>query len=335
MEPSVTNTSDTNYNTYWDFCEFTFNSSELYVNISYVDFVSLPIGLSLTNTSGTTTTVEGLPSGGLATICSGLQSQTASDGSNWSDLIVKTSSGAIIRALSPNSGITMDSSYFSTYYDSYVDEVWSKYTDTDLTVDTQASWGNVVGTVSDNVLSFGTVASYSKPSSANIFSCSSGPLAVTSSDEMNNISARLAAALNRSTLEDDSNQPEGEVVANYYTNSITNHYARLLHATYLDGKGYAFPYDDVAPTNDDSNQSGSLYDANPSVLTITVGGPSSSSSTVRLGDSARQDQQVVGRKQAQHQQVRRDSGWAPLGDEDDGQRSAGNNTTSNPDRKAD
>lgn len=234
--------------------------------------------MSLTNTSGTTTTVEGLPSNGLDTICSGLKSQTASDGSNWKDLIITNSSGANLRALSPNSGITMDSSYFSTYYDSYVDQVWSKYTGTKLTVNTQASWGDVTGSISDNVLDFGSdVGSFSQPTSANIFSCSSGPFATTTS-EMGAIGARLAAAFNRSTLLIDANQPEGEVVSTYYKNSITNHYARLLHATYLDGKGYAFPYDDVAPSGG-ADQSGSLYDTNPANLTITVGGPSSSSSS--------------------------------------------------------
>lgn len=311
MEPSVTNTADNNYNTFWDFCEFTFNSSQLYINITYVDFVSLPIGMSLTNTSGTTTTVEGLPSNGLDTVCSALKSQTASDSSNWSDLIVTTSSGANLRALSPNSGITMNSSYFSTYFDSYVDQVWSKYTGANLTVNTQASWGDVTGTVSNDVLSFGSsVGSFSQPSSADIFSCSSGPFATTTS-EMGAIGARLAAAFNRSTLLIDTNQPEGEVVSNYYTNPITNHYSRILHATYLDGKGYAFPYDDVAPTGG-ADQSGSLYDPNPATLTITVGGPSSSSSTVRRGDAVRQGQQVGGRKQAQHQRVRRDLGWVAV-----------------------
>lgn len=320
MEPSIFDYRWSDLD--WCFCEYTFNSSELFINISSVDFVSLPIGLSLTNSSGTTTTVEGLPANGLDTICSALKSQTASDGSNWSDLIVTSSDGSNLRALSPNSGITINSSLFSTYYDSYVSQVWSKYSDSTLTVDTQASWGSVSGTVQDDELSFGTsVGSFSKPSSANIFSCSSGPFA-TSTDEMANIGARLAAAFNRSTLLIDANTPEGEVVSKYYTNAITNHYARILHETFLDGKGYAFPYDDVGPANG-VDQSGSLYDANPASLTVTVGGPSSSSSsTVRRGSSVRRgqaSQRIAGRKQAQHQRSRRDSGWVANEDEDEEQ----------------
>lgn len=202
----------------------------------------MPIGLQLENTSGTVTTVEGLPANGLDTVCSGLASQNTTDSAGWSDLIITTSSGANLRALSPNSGITMNDSLFSTYWDSYVKQVWSKYSNSaNLTVDTQASWSTIDGTISNDELSFGSsVGSFSAPSSADIFSCSSGPFA-TDSAQMGAIGARLAAAFNRSTLLIDAVQPDNEVVADYYQNSITNHYARLLHATYLDGKGYAFP----------------------------------------------------------------------------------------------
>lgn len=313
----MTNESDPNYEIYWDFCEFTFNAAELFINISYVDFVCLPVGLQLENTSGTVTTVEGLPSTGLDTVCAGLTAQTATDGAGWSDLIIQTSSGANLRALSPNSGITMNSSLFSTYFDSYVQQVWAKYSNgATLTVDTQASWGALNGTVSDDVLSFGSsVGSFSAPSSANIFSCSSGPFATTT-DEMGAIGARLAAAFNRSTLLIDSDQPDDEVVADYYTNPITNHYARLMHATYLDGKGYAFPYDDVAPTGG-ADQSGSLYDANPQLLTVSVGGPSAATTAVQVREMAtRGGQRPAGRRQGQqHQRIRRDLGWQSTEDE--------------------
>lgn len=327
----MTNESDPNYEIYWDFCEFTFNAAELYINISYVDFVSLPIGLQLENTSGTITTVEGLPSTGLDTVCAGLVSQTATDGAGWSDLIIKTSSGANLRALSPNSGITMNSSLFSTYFDSYVQDVWSKYNNgVELTIDTQASWGAMAGTISDDVLSFGSsVGSFTAPTSANIFSCSSGPFA-TSTAQMGAIGARLAAAFNRSTLLLDSDQPDNEVVADYYTNPITNHYARLMHATYLDSKGYAFPYDDVAPTGG-ADQSGSLFDANPQLLTVSVGGPSAASTAVRLRDFAtRGGQRPAGRRQGQHQRAQRDLGDWQSAEEEKQMTSSSSSLSHNP-----
>ena len=58
---------------------------------------------------------------------------------------------------------------------------------------------------------------------------------------------RLAAAFNRNTLLIDSGQPVRENPADYYANAITNQYARIVHATTIDGRGYAFPYDDEAP----------------------------------------------------------------------------------------
>jgi hypothetical protein len=269
VEPSVTNPSDPNINLYWDFCELTFNSFQVFANISYVDFVSLPISLTLTNTSGGTQHVAGMPSGGLDTICSGLRVQDSNDHAGWSNLIV-TANGANLRALSPNNGIVMNSSLFSGYYDSYVNAAWAKYSTATLTVDTQASWGSVNGEVSNNTFIFSGIGSWSKPSTADIFNCSSGAFSNTAG-EIGNISARLCAGFNRSTLLLDNNEPESENPSTYYQTSPTNHYSRIVHAANLDGRGYAFPYDDVHPTNG-VDLSGSVADSSPQLLTVTVGG---------------------------------------------------------------
>jgi len=90
------------------------------------------------------------------------------------------------------------------------------------------------------------------------------------SAEMLAILPRLAAAFNRSTLLTDSDQPDGENPADYYTNAITNHYARIVHATAIDGRGYAFPYDDVALAGG-ADQSGAVSDPAPALLTVTLG----------------------------------------------------------------
>jgi hypothetical protein len=269
VEPSVTNPSDPNIGIMWDFCEFTYNSSQIYANISYVDFVSIPVSLQLTNSSGQVQSVSGMPSGGLNTVCSNLIAQNASDGAGWNKLIV-TSNGANLRALSPNNGIVMDSSLFSGYYQPYVEQVWSKYASTPLTVDTQASWGSVSGTVSGGVLTFPGVGSFAQPAAADIFSCSTGPFA-NAAGEFGALIARISAAFNRSTLLIDTDQPDGENPANYYANAVTNHYARIVHAANLDGRGYAFPYDDVAPAGG-VDQSGYVADPNPVLLTVAVGG---------------------------------------------------------------
>ena len=270
VEPSVTNPSDPNINLQWDFAELTYNSSQVFANISMVDFVCIPIGLNLTDSSGGQQTVEGLPNGGLDTVCSGLSAQASADGQGWNQLIV-TSSGQNLRALSPTNGIVMNSSLFAGYYDSYVSQVWNMYSSATLTVDTQASFGTVTGQVSGGELTFSGVGSFGQPSAADIFGCNSGPFSPSGlSAEMLAILPRLAAAFNRSTLLIDSSQPDGENPANYYTNATTNHYARIVHATSQDHRGYAFPYDDVAPAGG-ADQSGAVSSGSPSLLTVTLG----------------------------------------------------------------
>jgi hypothetical protein len=273
VEPSVSNSSDPNINIMWDFCEFTFNSSQLYANISYVDFVSIPVSLALTNSSGTVQKVSGMPSTGLDTVCANLIAQNASDGAGWDRLVV-TSGGKNLRALSPNNGIVMDSSLFSGYFTPYVNSVYSKYASSALTVDTQASYGSVTGTASGSTLTFSNGSTFAEPSAADIFSCSTGPFADTSG-ERGPLVARLSAAFNRTTLLIDTDQPDGENPSNYYKNSVTNHYARIVHAANLDGRGYAFPYDDVTPAGG-TDQSGFVSDGNPTLLTIAVGGGTAS-----------------------------------------------------------
>jgi len=271
VEPSSSNPSDANYNLFWDFCEFTWDSTQLYVNITYVDFVSLPIALTLTTTSGETKTVRGLPANGLATICTALKAQNTKDSAGWDKLIV-TKNGTNLRAVSPNTGIVLNSGLFNSYYAAYVNQVWAKYASVALTVNTQAAAGDVTATASSGTLNFSTGGiSYTQPSTADIFSNSSGAFAVSGDSTKDAITARLAAAFNRSTLLINPNQPDGVQVADYYQNPVTNHYSRICHETSLDNRGYAFPYDDVGPSNG-IDQSGSVYDSSPKLLTVTLGG---------------------------------------------------------------
>jgi Beta-1,3-glucanase len=261
VEPSVTNPSDPNIDIQWDFCEFTYNAAELFANISYVDFACIPIGLALTDTSGSTQSVAGLPAGGLDAVCAGLTAQAAADGNPWTDLIV-TGGGQNLRALSPANGMVLNSSFLSGYFDDYVNQVWQLYESSTLTVDTQASYGTVTGQVSDGLLTFPDVGTFARPATADILSCASG--------EVLAIIPRLAAAFNRSTLLVDSDQPDGENPADYYASPVTNHYARILHATTTGGLGYAFPYDDVTPDGG-VNQAGPVSSGSPAELTVTVG----------------------------------------------------------------
>ncbi|KAI0393978.1 glucanase B [Xylariaceae sp. FL0594] len=305
VEPAVTNKSDLNYNIKheaWIMPSYD-NQQQLFVNISYVDFVSLPIALDLLNTAGKVQSVKGLPVNGLDQICAQLTQQGAVENPGWAKLVVKGPDGKNLRALSPNSGHVVDNTLFQGYYQPYVDQAWAKYTSTDLHIDTQAQWGVVTGRVDSktNLLTFnttsssaaGTVASagsFAKPSAGDIFSCSTGPFGnypLATRDVQGAIGARLAAALNRSTLLANPNQPTPSSSGSsgktyYYQLSPTNHYARIVHGVNLDGRGYAFPYDDVAASGDNGpDQAGTVFDGSPRLLTVTVGGPAPSSNSAR------------------------------------------------------
>ncbi len=270
VEPSVTNPADPNIGLPWDFAEFTFNQAQLFANISLVDFACLPIALTLTDTAGGTQSAAGLPAGGLDAVCAGLTAQQAADGHQWTDLIV-TAGGANLRALSPQNGLVLNPSLLSGYYDDYVAQAWQRYAASPLTVDTQASYGAVTGQVSGGLLTFSQAGSFAAPTTADIFSCSTGPFATAGANGAAlAVIPRLAAAFNRSTLLTDADQPNGENPADYYANPVTNHYARIVHATLAGGLGYAFPYDDVTPDGG-VNQSGAVSSGIPAQLTVTLG----------------------------------------------------------------
>ena len=199
--------------------------------------------------------------------------QQAVDGAGWDQLIeANPNGGGNLRALSPNTGIARNNTLFQGYYDPYVNQIWAKYASpTTLTIDTQAQWATVTGSIdSQGLLDFGSGLTFAKPATADIFSCSTGPFAASSNIEMGALISRLSAAFDRSTLLVDEVTPSA-TPAEYYQDPVTNHYARIVHAANADGKGYAFPFDDVTPTGG-VDQSGAVQDASPQLLTVSVGG---------------------------------------------------------------
>lgn len=270
VEPSVTNPSDPSIDVMWDFAEFTFNSAQLFANITYVDFFSIPIALTLTNRAGGKQHVAGTDQNGLSSIAEGIRAQQTHDNIRWESLIVNDRSGRPLRILSPNNGLVANASLFDGYWEPYIDQVWARYTNTDLAINTQASFGNVIGRVSGDVLKFPNGSTFSRPSARDIFTCSTGPFAGNSPEALA-IIPRLSAAFNRSVLLFDGNHPDDETPSQYYTVNPTNHYSRIVHSVNLDKRGYAFPYDDVAPSNG-ADQAGTVFDGDPVTLTLAIGG---------------------------------------------------------------
>ncbi|EKD14962.1 uncharacterized protein L3040_003841 [Drepanopeziza brunnea f. sp. 'multigermtubi'] len=279
-EPSVTNKTDPNIDIRWGFCEFTYNRDQIYANISYVDFVSLPISMRLETTSGDVQSVEGLYQDGLDSVVAGLRAMDSDYAADWQSLIYP-GDGTPLRVLSPNNAhVWSGGKAFAGYYEPYVHAVWARYRNEALLVDTQASYGTLEGRCDDaddgDTLVFGRHGRFARPSTGDVFSCSTGPFR-DNQGAMGPLTARISAALNRSTLLRNPAQPTAETVASFYAHDVTNHYARLVHAANPDGRGYAFPYDDV-PAPGDVDQSG-FVTGQPRAFHVCIG------SVVRRSDS--------------------------------------------------
>lgn len=274
VEPSFATPADPNYGRTWSFCEFTFNSQQLYANISYVDLVTaLPIGLTLTGDA--THAVAPLPAGALERIADDLTAQAARDGQPWDKLIIRGGDGRVLRVTSPQ---TVMAPYFDRpaempfrdAFDGYIDRVWEKYRSEDLRVDLQGGRGVLAGRVSGDVLTFAGGHTFTKPSSRDVFTCNHGPFTnnPNDSDDKKALLARISAAFNRTTLLTHPDQPNGATAADYYRDPSTNHWSRAVHAHAP--IGYAFPYDDVRPDGQ-PDVSGAAHDGNPKRFTVSVG----------------------------------------------------------------
>lgn len=240
--------SDPSYNVLHDWIEFTFNGG-MYCNTTMVDMFSVPLSITLNGSSQQTTGT--LRSGGRDAIFSGIAAQ-----SGFSSLIV----GDNLRVIAPGHGI--DSGVFSsTYFDSYVNQVWNTYAGQDLKVTINSTV--YTGRVSGNTLNFsGGVASFSKPTTQNIFYCN-GALGAPNDGVTGPVAAVLGAAFNRATLNAYSNQPTTDA-SQFYQGSTANHYARVMHQNTADGKAYGFPFDDVC------SFASYIQDGSPSAMTVTL-----------------------------------------------------------------
>jgi hypothetical protein len=304
VEPSVLNPSDPNADVDFAFCEFTLNNDQLFANISYVDFVSrLPIALTLKTRGGAVQHVSGMAPDGLDRVCAGLREQAAKDGQPWDKLVIQpTGQDRPLRVLNPTHGNAVGAS-FDGYFEPLVEAAWKKYSaslqqpetvpkrhhkmrlplldrgpdpspqsqpPTLLRINTQAAPGILEGhvPVRSNDLVIGGEA-FARPTTADILGCNSGPFTTGPSPKRNAIIPRLAAAFQRGCIcavSEHPSQPE-----TFYGCDPTNHYSRVVHECNLDGKGYAFAYDDVQPDGG-ADQSGKVNAGDPEVFVVAVGG---------------------------------------------------------------
>ena len=139
----------------------------------------------------------------------------------------------------------------ATYLDPYIASAWNAYTGKTLTV---VPFGD-----QPNTRYFGRTVRQRHDlhqqrrrsrwrrstgrQSASVWGCD-GDLPAPNDLVVGPISRTLCAALNRGTLGTIDTQPSTNA-ADFYQNNPTNQYARIIHANMVDGKAYAFAFDDV------------------------------------------------------------------------------------------
>ncbi|KAI0200390.1 hypothetical protein F4808DRAFT_169396 [Astrocystis sublimbata] len=268
VEPSVLNPSDPNASVDFGFCEFTLNNDQLYANISYVDFVPrLPIAIHLKTANGPEQDVAGMAPNGLDQLADALREQAHKDGRPWDKLIVSRDDKAL-RILNATHGNAVGAS-FDGYFEPYVEEVWAWLKNgPKLKINTQAGPGILEAYVEKDELRVGDEV-FTKPNTADILGCNSGPFTTGPSATRNAIIPRLAAAFVRTALLETEEHPSHPPT--FYRRDPTNHYARLVHEVNVDKKGYAFAYDDVQP-DEGEDQSGKVNAGDPVMFTVTIGG---------------------------------------------------------------
>ncbi|KAK4508221.1 hypothetical protein PRZ48_001959 [Zasmidium cellare] len=204
-----------------------------------------------------------------------LATQASKDGQPWDKLTVKNNKGQLVRVLSPNTYRGFDNkngNAFNGYWEPYVNQVYSKYSNgNNLLLYTSA--GTSSCSVTNNQLNcYGDNQGYPKPSSADIFSCNTGPfgnITQYNNQHQQNVPI-LCSAFVRSMLLVSGSQPAGPV-SQYYQNTPTNWYSYYAHNASFSGVGYAFQFEEPTPAGA-QEQWGTIHAQNAALVDFIVGG---------------------------------------------------------------
>lgn len=227
----------------YDFAEFNYGGGTLFIDTSQVDMFSLPMTIQVDNAQGSQ--IVGLPNGARTAIFSAFRADPV-----LTHLIL-TSGGTDLRILAPDHGI--ESGLIpATYIDAYVNQVWTYYQTHTLNLN---GW---TGTIVNGSLVFtqgGQTVTVQKPTGDKVFGCVLNTIGA--------IAPPLCAGLNRGTLIDQAAQPDYNA-ADFYLSVPTNGYAKIIHRFNINGKAYAFPYDDAG------NFSSLISAGSPTTVTLTL-----------------------------------------------------------------
>jgi hypothetical protein len=264
--PDANNPNDPNTGIKFENIELTNAANGLWVNTTRVDAYNYPMGLEVWGNSGFYQKVGELMTHAQIT-------------SQWTSTVPAAFAGCydaantIIHFPSKTAAFKAGGSQ-ANYFQSYIDQIWSKYTGGDLVFNAGDAgvWrGRVSGTtfrfVRDGDGAVGLING--KPTTQDAMEAK-GTLASGGQWDLV-VQAQIAAAINRHAI--DLNLAVGATQdfatpSKYYVTSPYNWYCKFWHRTDIsyDSKTYSFAYDDVF------NQSSTVNAGSPLRATISIGG---------------------------------------------------------------
>jgi hypothetical protein len=263
VQPAPWAGGDPNRDILFDWSEFTLNGSGLWLNSSQVDMFAVPHVVTVTGGNGVTSRTGEVVANGRQKVIDAVKASP-----DFAKSVITGSDGTVLRVLAP--GKAADAGLMNpNYLDPYITKAWNTYTSKTLTVIpfTDQPGVKYLGRTSGEVMSFTdtsgrTVASFTKPATSHVWGCD-GALGAPNDQVVGPIARTLCAALQRTTLDRLDTQPSG-TAADFYQGAIANVYAREVHKNMVDGKAYAFAFDDV------QNQESLVHSGDPRAAGIVL-----------------------------------------------------------------
>jgi len=266
--PNPQNSSDPNNNNHYDWYEFTYNSSGIFINTTQVNQFGLPLLLDVFGANHTFHQQTGIVQS-IAQIDQAYQSELPS--------IFNATAPSNFRILSPAETTFGAGQANGSYFDSYISQTWSSYASNALTVTIGSR--TFSGTTSGNTFTFnevntgngafmaGTDYVIGYPTTQQVLVCN-GALATGDPNNTDRntvelqIEAQLCAALNRHVATTPS---DWTVPPDYYQASPANFYAAFWHRHSINGLAYGFAFDDV------NSQSSTITTGQPEHMAFGIG----------------------------------------------------------------
>jgi len=265
--PNIENSADPNINTYFEWVEFAVINNAIWCNTTQVDQFGFPMVMELFTGTGSSYTSFGKV-GMTESRAAIMSAYTASVPAEFQGL------ASTYRILAPIHGSFGSGKANGSYFDAYINSIWSKYTSSPLVI--TIPQGTFTGYVqSDSRLRFtrpsdGLSYYVAKPNSQAVWG-GLGALASPSPETTGNgpaisielaLEAQICAAFHRHVMDTpaDWNTP-----SKYYLAGPADFFSKFFHDHSINARAYGYCYDDV------NDQSSTMTCGNPRGIILSIG----------------------------------------------------------------